>query len=570
MPVEARRVRNAIRVGFPYDRGVIDRVKQIPGYEWDKGKREWKFPLDTLTVDYLVRMFDDLTIDPSLSDWYDAAKKRADRIKLARSGELDQLLYEHSLKLYPYQKTMVAFMTEAKRCLNSDQMGLGKTIETIASIRELDLRGELENRRFLIVCPNSMRYTWMREIATWYPETLPVAVVNSGRELEADEGWFIINWEKLWRREAALLAKPFGAIVGDESHRMKNKDAKQSKAMHKLDSKVKFLLSGTPIKNHVPELWSQLHWLDRARFSSYWKFMDQYVMLQEDFWGHKQIVGTKNEDELREVLTTIQMGRTIDEAWHDRPTLVGPKLLRVTLGDRQRKAYTQMQEELVAEIERTDSDVGDIIKAPNWMTQFLRLKQIAGSLGIFSDEHKDSAKLDLLFEKMEEAEGEKIVVMSQFRTLTMELHERLKQAGEPHIVLTGQGVGSWDPSDGYKKFATRDDACVAFNTDPKWRLFIATTQTGGEGLTLVGARYFFFLDLLWTPADNDQAWARVYRRGQTRTTFVYAIVADDTIDFSGILPKLKTKRDIIEAVLGKRDESEVPLSTNDANEPDEA
>lgn len=572
--------RTTLEVRVASSSQVISKVKNVYGYEWNKKKACWEFPVDVEAYLGLMREFGD-TLRPStkVAKWFVYEMDRRERILASRDNDQPTLLYEYADRLMPHQLPMVAFLATARRAMNTDQMGLGKTVEMIAALREMELQSaqnpdwptELQINakmpRYLIVAPNSMKYTWAREIRTWHPrQDMPIHFIDSGKEGWDKQGWFIINWEKTHRRIPSLTNDGWDAVIGDESHRMKNPNAKQTKAMFSMNNSWnRFLLSGTPIRNHVPDLWPQLHFCDKRRFNSYWKFFDRFVLYQDAFYGGKEILGTKNEEELRTVLGTVQWGRDLnDPAVADSiklPPVIGPRLVPVELGPVQWKAYEQMRDEFVATLEAVDDGDSDVIKASNWMTQIIRLKQIAGALGIFSEDHKDSAKIDAVLEKAAEAEDEKHVVMSQFRTVAMEYHARLKEEKIPHIMLTGEGTGCWDPDTEYGKFANRDDACVAFNTDPKWKHFVATTQTGGEGITLVGARYFHFLDLMWTPGENSQAWHRVHRKGQLRTVFVFAYLAVNTIDYSGILPTLQGKQAVIDAVFGRHEE--VPLELGD-------
>lgn len=584
MSVGVRMGRNSLEVTFSDGQVVIDKVKRINGYELDKKKGCWKFPVDIEAFVGLTKEFGtDLSIDRKVRTWVTGELERRATIASVRenSGPVE-LLYEYEHRLMEYQRRMVLFMVAARRLMCSDQMGLGKTVETIAALREMELQSERHPEwpdhlkidgmpRYLIICPNSMRHTWAREIRTWHPrEDMPIHFVDTGKEGLGHRGWFIVNWEKAWRRIDYLLHTGWTTIIGDESHRMKNPSAKQTKGMFRLENSWnRILLTGTPIRNHVPDLWAQLYWLDKKRFPSYWKFVDRFTITQEAHGAggrtYKEIVGTKNEEDLRKVLETIQWGRRIDDPGIgeeiDLPELIGPRIVPVKLGDRQRVAYNQMRDEFVAILQSEAPGGSDVVvRSPSFMTHALRLKQLAGSLGIFSEEHKESAKIDAVYQRISETEIEKHVVMSQFRTMALEFHQRMKDEGLSHILMTGLGVGQWTPGGGYEAFKDRDEAVLAFNTQPQWRAFIATIQTGGEGVTLVGGRYFHFLDLMWTPAENDQAWQRVYRKGQTRTTFVFSYLALDTIDFSGVLPTLMTKQAIVDAVFGRS--TEVPLTTD--------
>lgn len=557
--VKVTKARTAIHVKADYDPAFVAVVKTVHGYEWDKAKGTWKFPLDpSMAVELLDRIAPfQPQLDKAVWDWVRTETHRNQLILQARGADDATLAYEHHALLYRYQRLMVNFMATAGRVLNTDQMGLGKTPETIGAIRELELRGSIDpvaGGYYLIICPNSVKHNWVAEIRRWYNPDTDIRVVKHGKEFKGMEpAWYIVNWELMWRRMSYLEPVPWDVIVGDESHRTKNRATSVTKGLMKLKQKAphKFLLTGTPIKNEVTDLWTQLHFLYPERFSSYWKFFDQYAESIEDFYGHKEIVGVRNEEQLREQLSTIAWGRTLDDIEVELPPLI-PKMIQVDLAGDQLKAYERMRDEFIAWIEGED----ERILAPGWMTQVLRLKQIAGSLGIFYEDKPESAKLDALDDLMDEAPADdKFVVMSQFETMVQQLRARLEKKGIAYCEMTGKNCRVWTESTGHRKAPNRQELIDYFQNSDTPKVFIATTQTGGEGITLTAARRFVFLDLLWTPGENMQALKRIHRMGQTRTCFVYAIVARNTVDFSAILPTLKKKSDVIRTVLRPDDEA---------------
>lgn len=563
MSVAVRKARTSLAVHFPYDPALLEGVRGVPGAEFDRRSKLWRIPMDEYALSALMDTFPNADIEQDIMLWAKERLERREMLLEAKTAADADLLYEYADKLRPYQRAAVRFLAIARGGLLADEMGLGKTVEMLAALREMEMLDweryltgddptEPPPLRVLIVCPNSMRSVWEKEIFQWWPyETL---VHHVQGELKFDSrgeipaGFWIVNWERTHRRDT-LAAMMWDAIVCDESHRMKGRDTKQSKAVRSFKGKHRFLLSGTPIKNEVTDLWAQLQFLEPDRWTSYWKFFDRYVAWKEGFFG-KEITGARNEEELRARIATTVIGRSIDDVDLQLPDLIRRRIT-VDLGKAQRKAYDQMRDEFIAEMTGNDEDV----IAANWLTQVLRLKQIAGSLGIFSSVDKDSAKIDALMELIDDApDTEKWVVMSQFRTMTEEVRRRFEAAGIGYCVLTGQEAGAWMPGPG-GWFPSKDRAQLIdwFQRSDKPRVFLATIQTGGEGITLTAARRLVFLDLMWTPADNQQAMKRIHRFGQTRTSFVYEILARGTVDFSAILPTLRRKQDIIDAVMNPAD-----------------
>jgi SNF2 family DNA or RNA helicase len=539
------RARTALAVTFPYDPQLVTVMRAVGG-EWDKSKKEWRLPLDEGVFSTMLDAVGDadVRLTREVEAWARECVERRDRVLRARSAEDADIRYERATDLRPYQRAAVRFLSQAGGGLLADEMGLGKTVEMIATLRELELMSDdLRDRRYLIVCPNSMRHVWEAEIAVWYPEAVTVNHVRGELPDPPEPGFWIVNWERTHRRPS-LLKVEWDAVVGDESHRMKGRDTKQSKAMRKVRSRRKFLLTGTPIKNDVTDLWPQLNFLDPARWPSFWKFYDRYVEWQQGFFA-REVIGMKNTEELNDRLATTMIARKIDDVDLQLPPLI-ERTVTVDLGPEQRKAYDGMRDEFVAYLEDLDEE----LTAANWLTQVLRLKQISGSLGIFVP-GGESAKVDALLELLDETDPrEKWVVMSQFRTMVDEATRRFRAEEIPYCEMTGESCVAWMPGPGgYHNAPDRHQLIEWFQNSEKPRVFIATTQTGSEGITLTAARRFAFLDLLWTPGDNQQAMKRIHRFGQDRTCFVYRILARDTVDFSAILPKLRSKQAIIDAVM---------------------
>lgn len=536
--------------------GATSIIKGVPGYEYDKARSGWQFPLDPPTIRELAEKLQasgvGINYEAGLVAWMQERTAKAQVLSQVRESKDQSLLYEHADTLFAYQRKMVRYLVEAERALCSDKMGLGKTPESIGAIRELELRGQIKEGLYLVVAPNSALGNWRNEIRRWYDPNAEIFTVNTGKELVKPEpGWYLVNWEKTHRRER-LQKVPWDVVIGDESHRMKGKDTKQSKAMRKIKSRYAFLLTGTPIKNEVTDLWAQLNFLYPQQFSSFWRFFEMYVEYTENFFGSKEVVGLKNEDRLRRSLVPIMYGRTLDEIEEQIPE-VQHFPIRVDLEGDQKKAYEQMRDEFVAYINGLENEE---VRAVDFRSQMLRLKQIAGSMALFQPTLPQSSKIDALFELLDSTDpSEKFVVMTQFRSMVTAVGERLSDANIGHCEMMGGGHQlAWLPGVGSKDAEDRQQLIDYFEGSDKSRVFVATLQTGGEAINLTASRYFVFMDLLWTPGDNEQAWKRIHRRGQKRACFVYRILANNTVDYSAILPTLARKQAIIDLVMNPADD----------------
>ncbi len=538
-----RSIRGGFAGSFQYDPVLVDLMHEV-GAEWDKAQGVWKLPND---ASILARLAGAVKIDApaNVLDAVNAAIQRDEGLRDARMLPDVSLQYEYAARLYPYQRVAINYLALAGCGLLTDEMGLGKTVEMIATIREMELRSFLgEQPYYLIVCPNSVRHGWAREIETWYPEQVDIFHVGERGcpKLYDAPGFYIVNWEKTWRRPE-LAKLDWMVTVADESHRMKSRSTKQSKGVRAFKSRHPYALTGTPIRGEVTDLWAQLAYAEPARWPSFWKFFNRYAEFQDGFFG-RTVTGVRNEEELRFRLETVMIGRKLDQVQIQLPDMVTKDVV-VKLTGAQKKAYDEMRDQFVTFIQGCDDGA---LLAGSWLTQSLRLKQIAGSLGIFTDDTDESAKLDALMELLDQSGDDKWVIFSQFRTMVDEITKRLRKEGIGYCELTGGSKEAVLADGAVHTAKNRDDLIQWFQKSDKVRCFVATTQTGGEGITLTAANRLAMVDLMWTPGDNEQAVKRVHRIGQNQTTFIYRILAADTIDYAGILPKLKSKQAIIDAV----------------------
>lgn len=557
--------RRLIHVKFPFNRELVKLIRTVPEAEWDPKGKVWKFPLALEVIQLLLTVLVPLPnkeIDPKIHDWIAFEQARVAEIDAVLAKTDHELKYERGDDLMPFQRRSVDFLTTAMAAILGDDMGLGKTVQTIATIREMELRDKFpgNNRRYLVICPHQMRGTWEEHVHDWYTGPVTnVSIVGSGAGLtrDAPDGWYIINWDKVSPRLSRLSQIFWEAVIVDESHRMKNRDARRSAAVNKLKGRRRLLLSGTPVRKSPGDLWNQLHFANPGRYSSFYRFFNRHVETEEDLFGHQVVVGIKDEAALQHELRTIMIARKDGDEGVNLgiPPLLPTIRIAVTLEGKQLQTYQTMRDELVAWINgEQDSDDPDLV-ARNWLTQSLRLKQISGALGTVDPGNDESAKIDalgsLIDEVWEHDPSEKFVVMSQFTTMTDVVERRLQRDGISYCLFTGKKSGIFNADVDKFEAMSRDDVRRTFQSSDVPYIFLATIGAGGEGITLTAARRFVFLDLSWTPGENLQAIKRIHRKGQTRECYCYEILARNTIDYSAILPSLRRKSDIIAEVMGR-------------------
>ena len=432
-------------------------------------------------------------------------------------------------------------MKKSKSVAILAEMGTGKTLITIA------LAGALYNNqkinKMLIVAPLSIVSVWESEFKKFADFDFNIAVLDgsSQKKYQALNNLFgkglqvaVINYESCWRIEEMLAIWQPDLIVCDESSKIKNPQAKQSKALHRLgkQSKHNIILTGTPVTNNPLDFFSQYKFLDENIFgSSFYAFRARYAILGG--YGNHQVVGYKNLPELVEKAHSIAFRITKKEAL-DLPEQVD----QIRLVDLEPKAETQyrlLERESVAELEQ-----GNVV-AMNVLTKLLRLSQITG--GFVKTEISDeavpisSAKINALEEIIDECMDarKKLVVFARF-VAEIDAIERLlikKKIG--YALIKG------DVKD-------RAEQVEKFQKDETVRVFVGQIQTTGMGLTLTATDTAVFYSLDYSFSNYEQAKARIHRIGQKNNCTYIHLIANKTID-EKVFDALKRKKSIADLVV---------------------
>jgi len=497
------------------------------GGKWNKDVKQWEFPLGLKVVEKAQELWEDIEMSELLRDWIE--EEKAERQKLISQKEKEDAELETALNdtLYDFQRVGTSFLSQTDGAILADDMGLGKTIQSLAAVDELELE------QVLVVCPASLKLNWGQEIEKWLPDYTYKVIDGSKKKrvegieeaLEDGTNFIIVNYAMFRGGAKAkkditcplfkVLDREWDAMIIDEAHRFKNRKAQQTKGGYRVAKKAKkvYHLTGTPIMNKPDEIWSLLHMMDPERYSSYWRFVRQYCDIYDNGWG-KEIRGAKNPAEFREMLEPMMVRRTKQEVLSDLPEKT-VKQQFVELEGKQRKLYEQMERDMVAKFSEEEE-----IAAPIVLAQLTRLKQIAVSPGLITDEFSDkSAKVEALMDILEDAGDQKVVVFSQFQGAVEYVASILDSKGIEYGKLHG-GVSQED----------RDRAIKKFQNDPDCKVFLASIKAGGLGITLTAGSICVFLDKDWTPANNNQAIDRLHRIGQENNVTVIELLAKDTVE----------------------------------------
>jgi SNF2 family DNA or RNA helicase len=416
------------------------------------------------------------------------------------------------------------------------EMGTGKTLTTIALIGRAFLNGLIS--RALIVAPLSVANVWAEEFEKFaaFDYVLAVLEGDSGKKADTlrhmtgtDLQVVVLNYESTWRLEEELRKWKPDVIVCDESSRIKNPNAKQSKALHRLAklAKYRLILTGTPIQNNPLDFFSQYKVLDESIFGpSYYAFRSRYATLGG--YGNHQIVGYKNLPELVQKAHSVAYRVTKEEAL-DLPEMVD-ETRYVTLDPQGMKIYESLEAASYAELLK-----GEVV-VRNILTQLLRLQQVTG--GFIRDDkggpvqQVSKAKLMALEEIIDDVlgEGKKLVIFARFVPEIDAISKLLAEKGIKHSVISGE-------------IKNRSEQVQQFQENPEVKVFVGQIQTTGLGLTLTAANTAIFYSMDFNYANYSQARARIHRIGQRNTCTYIHLVAKDTID-EKVLKTLQRKEDV--------------------------
>lgn len=440
------------------------------------------------------------------------------------------------MNLFAYQEKGVATLEANKRFLLADDMGLGKTPQLICAV---DNQFVGEPLLVLVVCPNTLKWNWEIEINNWCKNPHTVYLVDGKtQEDKADKALFpflrnktkpeihflVINYESINFWLEALRFK-WGFIVVDEAHKLKNRKSKNYENLKILNLYTSglYLATGTPFLNRTSDIWTLLNLIDKKNFSAYWKFAQSYCDVGINYEGHKHLTVTDILDPsnpkvkaLHKALAKYMLRRTKKEVRPDLP----PKIITpvyLELPPEQRKIYGEMEEEMCTKVD-------DKYYAANiTIAQIIRLIQISISHKLLNPASLavDGIKQDAALEIIESLGNEKIVVFSQWESVTTRLRRKLEAQGYPWPIyeITGNVTGE-----------ERQKGISAFQTGAGGGIMLCTIAAGGVGVTLTASANLIFMDKCLVPKINEQAEDRLCRHGQERTVNVYNLITRNTIE----------------------------------------
>lgn len=520
-------------VSFEYDSNLVSIIKSMGTRVYIPDKKTWEIPESAVPM-LMSRLHD-----------YDVLLRGKMRHETPESHAQLPSGFVFTTKPYKHQMESVIYGLEHESFLLGDDQGLGKTKEII----DLAMcRKQTDGlKHCLIICGiNGNKYNWADEVkihsredswilGTRFTKRSPIKMIEGSTKDKMEDlnnvphqFFWITNIETLRggsfkekQGKRTVIRFPIaekiqelcdrgiiGMIAFDEAHKAKNPDSQQGKALLSIDCKgPKIPMSGTFVLNNPLDLYLPLRW-SGFETHSFYAYKQHYCTMGG--FGGKEIVGYKNLDELRSMVSKVMLRRVKGDVL-DLP----PKVHTIEWVD----AYPE-QKSLYKDVRDQVRDNIDKVKVhPDPLSEMLRLRQVTGYPGILSSTVTKSAKMDRMEELVEEevAVGGKAIIFSNWSEMTNVIRHKLKKYNPAYI--TGE-------VDSVQRMEEKD----RFQNDPNCKVMIGTIGALGTGFTLTAAQLVIFVDEPWNRGIKDQAEDRAHRIGTRGTVRVVTILTRDTVD----------------------------------------
>lgn len=602
-----------ITFSFNYNISIINNIRNIIGRKYNPIEKNWTINLTKDNFSQIKKFIDkfkpefkekkdkQLLFEIFELDLEEKKKKELENFNFEKSNSIfsDFEIKGLPFELRPFQKVGVEYIIKNKGVIIGDEMGLGKTIETLASIHYLNIKP------VLIVCPDTLKYNWLRETNKWLPNKkvfLLKTEYNLKENLIVLTGKieYPLNFVKLYKdglykmtelgfrkikekenlkesnieeaiienynlkdydiiiasyntiniNEKFLKNINWKMIVADESHFLKNSQSNRTNSILELSKNIEYvvLLSGTSVTNRPSELISQLQIINKLKdFGGWYKFVTRYCNAYRGNWGW-DLSGSSNLEELHKNLRKIcYIRRNKKEVLTELPD---KQKIIIEVDISNRKEYDKAEEDLISYLKEELLIEENRIK--NWEREGKTWEEIQLLIKEYKQEKINSAnkaehlvRINLLKQLVAEGKIQSI----------KEWIDNFLRIGEKLIVFAEHTKLIKELSDYYKcgrifgetKSEDRQKLVDEFQNNMEIKLLFLNTKVGGVGLTLTSSSNVLFLELGWTPSEHDQAEDRLHRIGQKDSVNCYYMLGKNTID-NWIYDLIEEKRIITNAV----------------------
>jgi SNF2 family DNA or RNA helicase len=455
--------------------------------------------------------------------------------------------------LRPYQHEGLTWLQALRAAgfggILADSMGLGKTVQTLAHLLAERKAGRLDAPA-LVVAPTSLLPNWEAEAERFAPSLRTLVLHGAQRSQRhddiADAQLVVTSYALLARDIETLAARDWSVAVLDEAQNIKNPTSKTAKAARRLRAQQRLCLTGTPVENHLEELWSLFAFVDPAVLGERERFRRIFrtPIEKRDDAGRRSALAAR--------IAPFVLRRTKERVALDLP----PKseiVTRVELGETQRDLYETIRAAMHARVQDAIASRGLARSRIVVLDALLKLRQVCCHPKLLPSERakgvQESAKLDTLRDMVEGMvdDGRRILLFSQFTSMLRLIEEQLRALEIDYVQLTGSTVDRAEP---VRRFQSGEVP-----------VFLISLKAGGTGLNLTAADTVIHYDPWWNPAVETQATDRAHRIGQHKPIFVYKLVCEHTVE-ERILD-LQARKGALAAALLDETETATPLDEDE-------
>jgi len=530
---------NKLITEFKYNAELVELIKSIPTRQFNNKHKYWTIDITLVTIPIIEeKLYPIFKIDDIVYNYIENFKKKLDsNLILSKSHISDIEIKGIKGELRPFQKSGVEYIIDKKRVLLGDEMGLGKTIQALTSIIQLN------TFPLLVICPNSLKYNWRKEVEKWSLKEYTTSIISAdnfktitnkkdNKKIKQDNNVYdtdivIINYDIVEKLSDKLLSINFKSVIIDESHYLKNYKAKRTIAIKDLTKKidVRLCLTGTPILNKPNELISQLTILNKLNeLGGFWHYWNNYVLIDTNL--------LQLNEELRKVCYVRRKKEDVLKELPDKNHII----IETELDDynEYKNAECEILKDIIFSITETRHNSNDSEYLRSILSELSENELIPenkiNAIGIMLLTKYQmitiSQKIKFIKEWIDEFyvnnPNKKLIVFGVHKLALKELQSYYTDKFNYYVpIITGE-------TDIIQRQQFVDD----FQSIDKINLIFLNIKAGGVGLTLTKSSDVLFIEQPWTPGEREQAEDRAHRIGQTDDKVtIYHILAKNTVDY---------------------------------------
>uniref|UniRef100_A0A8R1XZJ4 SWI/SNF-related matrix-associated actin-dependent regulator of chromatin subfamily A-like protein 1 n=2 Tax=Onchocerca TaxID=6281 RepID=A0A8R1XZJ4_ONCVO len=510
----------------PFNHSVVAALKTIPSKIYIPEIKAWSFPLeDICTVEKALQSLDDVSLE--IEKISDHAVKTLLIYGKSNVGMNEPNLEKHIEKtlvdaLFPYQRRGVIYgVMKRGRLLLADEMGLGKSIQALGIARYFKCDWPL-----LIICPSSVKFSWLNQFESFLPNVDEIVTIEKGSDClplkRTKQTVVIMSYDLMVSKQSHLIEYDFKAIIFDESHRLKDRNAQRTKVATNIAKKALrvILLSGTPALSCPVELYSQIRIIDPKMFPNYRDFAFRYCDGKQGKYSF-EAKGCTNSDELAIILSgSVMLRRLKKDVLNDLPV-------------KRREVVNLTDDSIYTNISKLREAKNAYSGAKDNNTKHQRLVEYYYETGIAKAKSVARYIIDHYF--YDGAPKRKLLIFAHHQVVLDMISMDIAKKGLRSIRIDGATVSR-----------SRDEQCRLFQENDDVMVAILSITAAGIGVTLTAASVVIFAELHWNPGTLKQAEDRAHRLGQKDSVFVQYLIAKGTAD-DVLWPLIQKKLDVLQS-----------------------